>query len=82
MPRGKELTEIEKAQILVFKDAGLGAGAISNKIKRHKSTICRFLQGPDEYSLSKRTGRKPKMSERALRTLFSAAKKGDKAQNS
>ena len=79
MSRGKVLTEVEKAQILAFKDAGLSAGAISNKIKRHKSTICWFLQDPDKYSRSKRAGRKPKMSERSLRTLFSAARKGDKS---
>ena len=82
MPRGKELTEVEEAQILAFKDAGLSAGAISNKIKRHKSTVCRFLQDPDEYSRSKRAGRKPKMSEKSLRTLLSAARREIKAQNS
>ena len=50
MSRGKVLTEVEKAQILAFKDAGLSAGAISNKIKRHKSTVYRFLQDSDECS--------------------------------
>ena len=79
MPKGKELTEVEKAQIIAFKDAGLSAGAISNKIKRHKSTVCRFLLDPHEYSRPKRAGRKPKMSERSLRTLFSAARKGNKS---
>jgi len=41
--RGKELTEVEKAHILVFKDVVLSAGAVPNKIKRHKCIVCRLF---------------------------------------
>ena len=65
MPRGTELTEFERGQIIAFRELDLGPTEIGKRLKRAKSTISQFLRNPEAYGQRKRSGRRPTLTPRA-----------------
>lgn len=66
MPRGCSLTDIEKGQILAYKDEKLPLREISRRIGRSLCVVQNYLHDPDNYGKTKRAGRKKKLSQRDI----------------
>lgn len=69
MPRGTSFSEMEQVSIKSYREAGLGVSEIAAKLNRHRNSISNFLKNPDNYGKTKRTGPKPKVDERAKRSI-------------
>ena len=70
------LTNEEKVKILAYHEQRISISNIEKLIKRHKSTISRFLRNPEKYDRNKRTGRPPKVTKRDIRTILLEASNG------
>lgn len=66
MPRGCSLTDIEKGQILAYKDENLSLRKISKRLGRSLCVVPNFLNDQDNCGKTKRSGRKKKLSERDI----------------
>ncbi|CAK9832681.1 Transposable element Tc3 transposase [Anthophora retusa] len=73
MPRGKELSEAEKAMIDAFRIEGRGYGYIAKQISRSKSAIADYVTKRRNYGAKKRPGRPSKLSPRDKRTILRKA---------
>jgi IS30 family transposase len=69
MPRGKNLSDVEKGQIQAYHASGKSFLAISRLLNRSRCVIRNFLKNEAEYGQKKRTGRKKKLSERSERLI-------------
>ena len=73
MPRGTQLTDIEKGQILAHHSDGRSMRWISRQISRSLRVIQNFLKDPDGYGTHHAGGAKCKLSGRTERAIFRAA---------
>ncbi|KAI1698455.1 tc3 transposase domain-containing protein [Ditylenchus destructor] len=73
MPRGTQLTDIEKGRILEANSEGKSNRWISQKIGRSEKVIRNFLKDPDGYGTHNTGGPKRKLSDRTERAIFRAA---------
>lgn len=82
MPRGCSLTDIEKGQILAYKDENLSLREISRKIGRSLCVVQNFWNDQDNYGKTKRSGRKRKLSERDINHITRLASHSSYSLNS
>jgi transposase len=73
MPRGSQLSDIEKHSILEMHKNHLSHREIAKKIKRSKTAVTNFLKDPLKYGTKKRPGRRRKIDERSKRHILRAA---------
>lgn len=69
MPRGASLTEKEQGAILEMSRNGMKSGEIGDRLQRHRNTIINFLKNPNNYGLTKRSGRKSSITTRCKREI-------------
>jgi len=69
MPRGVNLNDIEKGQILAYKDSGKSGNYIAKKLNRSRCLIQNFLNNPNKYGEKKRQGRPRLLSKRQERSV-------------
>jgi transposase len=79
MPRGTELSEVERQRMLDFQKLGYSIRWIASEVKRSKSVVQSFLASPSTYGISKRPGRPSKLTDRQERLLLREASKGKKS---
>lgn len=75
MPRGKELSVEEKAKISSYLECNLSNREIAKRINRSHGLIDNFVRLGENYGQRKRTGCKPKLTNRQKRQIISAASK-------
>lgn len=73
MPRGTELSDIEKGQIRAFQEMGLSNRVIAKRLVRSSSVVDNFVKKGDDYCKKKRSGRRPKLSDRDKRSIVRIA---------
>jgi hypothetical protein len=73
--------DIERGQILAYRDANVPQIDIARKISRDPSVISRFLASLEEHGRRKRPGRPRKLSARAERRLILAGMKENQTAN-
>ena len=76
MPRGRELSDYEKGQILALDSACIPRVKIAEQLHRSRNLITRFLNDVKGYGRRRRTGRPKKLSDIAKRRLIREAEKG------
>ncbi|CDF34225.1 unnamed protein product [Chondrus crispus] len=81
MPKGKQLTDVEKGQILVLHNECLSIREIAESISRSKTVVHNFLKNPPAYGSKKRTERPPKLTPALRRRVFREASKGETSAN-
>lgn len=81
MGRGKDLTEVEKGQILGLKAGGLSVTEIAKRIGRGKATVSKFLNNKRSPAGRKKCGRKQKLSSRQRRIIVRTMSKGETSAN-
>ena len=72
MPRGTELSEIEKGKIFAFHESGLTIRQIAEAVQRSSHAVWNVI---NNKHVSKRTGRPKINSKRTIRALDYEAKK-------
>ncbi|XP_045769781.1 uncharacterized protein LOC123870498 [Maniola jurtina] len=71
MPRGKQLSDIEKQRIIYLRSCGKTQRQIAHIIGRSQSVVKNFLKlGIENYGKSKRSGRPPKFSSTVKRAIL------------
>jgi len=60
MGRAQQLTDVEKGQIIAYKNSGININQISSKIGRSRCAVANFLKNPGNYDTNKSPGRSPK----------------------
>lgn len=71
MPRGKQLTDIEKQRIVDLKNSGMTQREIATEINRSQGVVKNFLQaGIENYGTNKRSGRPTKISPTVKRAVL------------
>lgn len=73
MPKGTQLSDFEKGQIVAFRQCGLSGREISKRIKRSKTVVYNFLKNPEMYGMKKRTGRPEILTRREKRRIVRRA---------
>ncbi|CDF32775.1 unnamed protein product [Chondrus crispus] len=81
MPKGKQLTDMEKRQILVLHNECLSVREIAESINRSKTVVHNFIKNPQEYRSKKRSGRPPKLMPALKRRVIREVSKGEKSAN-
>jgi len=76
MPRGPQLSDFEKGQIIAFDHAYFSRTAIAEQLNRSRNLFSRLLGNVNGYGKRKRTGRPKKLTEAAKRRLIRAAGEG------
>jgi len=76
MPRGTQLSDFEKGEIITLNHACIPRTAIAEQLNRSRNLITRFLSDVSAYGKRKRTGRPKKLTEAAKRRLIRAAAEG------
>lgn len=74
MPRGTQLSDFERGQILALHSTGKSHREIAGAVKRSKGVVTAFLKNPENYGQKKRSGRPKLLSnrdERAIHRLVS-----------
>lgn len=69
MPRGTQLSAVEQTKIELLRESGHTIRGIAVKLNRSKTTIQNYLLNPKSYGTAKRSGRKPKVSDRDKRLI-------------
>lgn len=64
MPRGTVLTDLEKSQIMAYKDANTSVRQIADATNRPKTVVANFLKNPEAYNSKKKGARPRKLSKR------------------
>jgi transposase len=78
MPRGTELSDFEKGRILAFQEMGLSNRDIATRLGRSHNVVDNFIKKKDGYGKKKRSGRRPKLSDRDKRSIVRAASNSTK----
>lgn len=73
MPRGKELTPVERGAIKAYKDTGKSNREIARLLKRSEKAVRNCLLQKDGVPRKKRPGRPRKLTERDARHIFRLA---------
>ncbi|CDF38310.1 unnamed protein product [Chondrus crispus] len=81
MPKGKQLTDVEKGQMLVLHNECLSIREIAESISRSKTVVQNVLKNPPAYGSEKRTGRPPKLTLALKRRVIREVSKGEKSAN-
>ncbi|GMF43390.1 unnamed protein product [Phytophthora fragariaefolia] len=74
MPKGSELTAVERGKIIGLREAGWTFAAIAKHIERSVSGVSKFWRVKAEYGKVKRTGRPTKVCQRTQRRIAQEAK--------
>ena len=78
MGRKANLSNEEKARIDVLRTKNFSIRDIAETIGRSKSAVGCYIKGGGVEKVSRKTGRKPKISPRAARVLAKSAREGGK----
>lgn len=78
MPKGKVLTEAERALIFHLNDLGLPQKAIAERLKRSRCVISTYLSDPEKYGTRSYARKRRKIDDRGIRLLVREAEKGEK----
>ena len=70
MVKGKVLTDIQKGQIIAFKEQDMSNREIARKLGCSRGSIDNFVKKGDNYGKRKHPGRKAKLSRRAKRRIL------------
>lgn len=82
MPRGKQLSENQRAQILALLEAKVSLNKIATIINKSRRVVQNFAKKPEEYCSTSRKGRKPRMTAAQTRLLLRTVRNtGATAQN-
>uniref|UniRef100_A0A1I7UW61 Transposable element Tc3 transposase n=1 Tax=Caenorhabditis tropicalis TaxID=1561998 RepID=A0A1I7UW61_9PELO len=81
MPRGKLLTDTEKASILALKTAGWSNRKVADHLHRSKHCIDEFVSNPNPNKVPKKKGPKNKLDARAKRAIIRTASNTMKSCN-
>ncbi|CDF37795.1 unnamed protein product [Chondrus crispus] len=81
MPKGKQLTDVEKGQILVLHNGCLSVREIAESINRSKTVVHNFMKNPQAYGSKKRSGMPPKLTPGLKRRVIREASKREKSAN-
>lgn len=81
MPRGKSLTEQEKAKIEAYREENIGIREIGRRLGRSHHVIQNFLKNPNEYGKTRKKPRKSKVSERVKRKIVKTLSNSQKSLN-
>ncbi|CDF32824.1 unnamed protein product [Chondrus crispus] len=81
MPKGKQLTDVEKGQILVLHNQCSSVREIAESINRSKTVVHNSTKNPQAYGSKKRSGRPPKLTPVLMRKVIREASKGEKSAN-
>lgn len=74
MPRGTELTDLEKGHIIAFNSCGISNREIGRRLSRSESVIRSFLKNQEFYGTNKHNrGRKRKLTSRDIRRILQTA---------
>jgi transposase len=73
MPRGTELSDFEKGQIQALQGTGLSNRVIAKRLGRSHTIVDNFIKKGDGYGKKKRSGRRPKLSDRDKRSILRIA---------
>ncbi|RAW25682.1 hypothetical protein PC110_g17902 [Phytophthora cactorum] len=76
MPRGTKLTQEEQQRTLAFSEVCLSERDIANLVRRSRPAVHSFLNDPDGYNKSKRSGATTKLTLTAIRQLLRETSKG------
>ena len=76
VPRGKNLSEQERAQIRKLKTAKISGKKISKHLDRSRNVVLRYMKSPENYRDKKRCGRKSRLTNSRSRLLIRGAQKG------
>ena len=76
MPRGKELSEQQIAQIEALQKAGHNISQISKIVGKSRKCVTNYLDSPSTYGINKRSGRPSSITDQQMRLLKREAKKG------
>ena len=79
MGRGTLLTELERGQILAYRDENRGIREISRLMGRNHATIISFLRDPENYGSKKSPGRPQKLSPQEKRRISKIASNSSKS---
>lgn len=80
MPRGKELTDVEKGKILALHDENISTRGIAKRIKRSQKVVVDYLKNPAGYGQKKyKRGRKSKLNNRQKNQIIQAASNSTKS---
>ncbi len=78
MVRGKWLSEKETSAIDALLKIGINIPTIANNIKRSQTVVWNYVSKKKSRVMKKNGGRPPKLSQRAVRVVQHAARKGGK----
>ena len=78
MPRETELSDFEKGQIRTFQEIGLSNRDIAARLSRSPTVVDNFIKKKDGYGNKKRSGRRPKLSNRDKRSIVRVASNSTK----
>ena len=73
MPRGTELTDIEKGKIAAYVDSGLSLREIARRLNRSAKVVQNFVRLGENYGSNKRSGRPKVLTPRQERRCFALA---------
>ena len=76
MPRGTELTDIEKGKIAAYVDSGLSLREIARRLNRSAKVVQNFVRLGENYGSNKRSGRPKVLTPRQERRCFALATMG------
>uniref|UniRef100_A0A914QHT3 Transposase n=1 Tax=Panagrolaimus davidi TaxID=227884 RepID=A0A914QHT3_9BILA len=80
MPKGKELTDVEKGKILALHNENISTRGIAKRIKRSQKVVVSYLKNPEGYGLKKhKRGRKSKLTRRQKNQVIQAASNSTKS---
>lgn len=82
MPKGSQLSEFERGQILTFKEEKRSNKWISKRIGRTMCVIRNFLADPAAYGSKKSTGRPKVLKPRERRRILADLSNNQKGINS
>lgn len=73
MPRGKKLSDEERAKIDAYRESGLSCRQIAFKLHRSPSVVEKYVKRPELYGIKKRSGRPPTITDREKRKIIRLA---------
>jgi transposase len=80
MPKGKELTDIEKGKIQALHGENISIRGIARRIGRSHKVVLNYLKNPNGYGSKKhKSGRKPKLTRRQKNQIIQCASNSTKS---
>ena len=75
MPGGRQLNDVEKAQIEVLREAGYSIQRIGEVLGRSRSVVARYLSDPEGYGTRLASGRKLQIDDKTITKIVQRLRK-------